>query len=183
MHHAMARERSSLMRHLSAQAAGECACESLRRAARAVSRLYEEALAPFGLTATQFAILVATYLRGGLPLSRMAERLVLDRTSLYRALRPLVRRGVLQVAPGQTGRELRAALTGSGRRLIERALPAWEETQRRFVEEMGPRAWSALASTLPHVPLAVERLGPRSTPRPRRGRSPAQGTPRRRPAQ
>lgn len=172
MHHEMAQARSSRMRHLSAQAAAECACEGLRRAARAISRLYEEALAPFGLTATQFAILVATHLRGAVPLSRLAERLVLDRTSLYRAVRPMVRRGVLRIAPGRTGRERLAVLTGPGRRLIERALPAWEETQRRFVEALGPRAWSALASTVPHVPPIAQALERRSASSPSRGASP-----------
>jgi DNA-binding MarR family transcriptional regulator len=175
MHHEMPRSRASRLRHLSAEAASECACEGLRRAARAVSRLYEEALAPFALTATQFAILVALHVRGAIPLSRLAERLVLDRTSLYRAVRPLVRRGLLHIAPGGTGRQRLAVLTAPGRRLIERALPAWEETQGRFVSALGGRTWNTLASTLPHVPpiaqaLERRRTRSRATPQPRNRR-------------
>jgi DNA-binding MarR family transcriptional regulator len=163
-HHDVTRARSSSrIRYLSAQAAVECACEALRRAARAVSRLYEEALAPFGLTATQFAILVAAHLRGPVPLSRLAERLVLDRTSLYRAVTPLIGRGVLRIVPGRTKRERLAVLTEAGRRSIEVALPAWKATQRRFVEALGPPAWNTLASTLPDVPRIVQSLGRRST--------------------
>jgi DNA-binding MarR family transcriptional regulator len=176
MHHDMARPSATRMQHLSAHAASECACEGLRRAARAVSRLYEEALAPFALTATQFAILVALHLRGPLPLSRLADRLVLDRTSLYRAVRPLVRRGVVRIAAGRTRRERLGVLTQRGRRVIERALPAWEETQQRFVEALGVRTWSALASTLPEVPPVARALerptqrgARRRAPRPRAG--------------
>ncbi len=170
MHHDVGPPSASRVQHLLAQAASECLCERLRRAARAATRLYEEALATVELTATQFAILVALHLRGALPLSRLAERLVLDRTSLYRAVRPLARRGVLRVAAGGTGRERLAALTAAGRRLIERSLPAWEDTQRRFVEALGVRTWRALSSTLPHVPPvagALERRARQRGGRPR----------------
>lgn len=174
MHHDVTRPSAYRMQQLSAQAASECACEGLRRAARAVSRLYEDALAPFALTATQFAILVALHLRGALPLSRLADRLVLDRTSLYRAVRPLVRRGVLRIAAGRTRRERLAVLTQPGRRGLERALPAWGETQRRFVEALGVRTWSALASTLPQVPPVARALERRPTQRDVRGGPPRQ---------
>ncbi len=85
-----------------ARVAAECACGALRRAARAVSKVYESALAPLELTATQFSILVAVQLRGPVPLSRLAEALVLDRTTLYRAVKPLSRRRrCLRIAPGR----------------------------------------------------------------------------------
>jgi DNA-binding MarR family transcriptional regulator len=129
---------------LADQASLECACAGLRRASRAISKLYESALAPFDLTATQFTMLVALRLRGTLPLSRLAERLGLDRTSLYRAVRPLERWGTLAIRGGHTPRELVAELTPEGRRLIEEALPVWEETQHRFVAALGPRSWEAL---------------------------------------
>ncbi len=96
---------------------------------------------------------------------------MLDRTSLYRALRPLVRRGVLRYAAGRTQRERLAVLTAPGRRLIERALPAWNETQRRFVEALGIRSWSALESTLPQVPPVARALERRPTRRGARRRA------------
>jgi DNA-binding MarR family transcriptional regulator len=98
----------------------DCACEGLRRAARAVSKVYAGALAGFGLTPTQLAILVATRLYGSLPLSRLAEGIGLDRTSLYRALRPLERKGYLRTLPGRTDRERIATVTAKGERLLNR---------------------------------------------------------------
>jgi len=139
-------------------AAETCACDRLRRAARATSRLYEAALAPVGLTATQFAILIAARRAGPIPLSRLAEVLVLDRTSLYRAVRPLARRGCLAVVAGRTRRERLARLTAAGQRLLDRALPRWEETQARVRGAFGPRAWKDLAGALAAVVPAIRTL-------------------------
>jgi hypothetical protein len=70
-----------------------CACTTLRKAARAISRIYDEALAGAGINVTQLAILRAIGRAGddGAPLSRLAENLVMDNTSLYRGLGPLIR--------------------------------------------------------------------------------------------
>jgi len=126
----------------------ECAGGGLRRTSRAISRFYGAAFAPLDLTGTQFSLLVAVNLGGPIPLSRLAEFLVLDRTSLYRAVRPLVRRRCVRILPGPTGRERTASLTEAGRRLLHEALPAWKKTQERFVGALGPEAWAALNSGL-----------------------------------
>lgn len=161
----MATSRPDRVSELSARVAAECAGGGLRRASRAISRFYEAALAPLDLTGTQFAILVAVHLRGPVPLSRLAEGLVLDRTSLYRAVKPLVRRRCLRILPGRTGRERTAALTEAGRRLLEEALPIWEKVQGRFVGALGPQAWAALTSGLQQVVPTVQALES-GTPRP-----------------
>jgi DNA-binding MarR family transcriptional regulator len=154
----MATLRPERVSELSARVASECAGAGLRQASRAISRFYEAAFAPLDLTGTQFSILVAVHLRGRIPLSRLAERLVLDRTSLYRAVKPLVRRQCLRILPGRTERERTAALTEGGRRLLEDALPIWENVQGRFVGALGPRAWAALTSGLRHVVPTVQDL-------------------------
>jgi DNA-binding MarR family transcriptional regulator len=148
----------------------DCACEGLRRAARAVSKVYARALAGVGLTATQLAILVATRLHGALPLSRLAQALHLDRTSLYRAVRPLARKGYLEIGPGRTERERVATVTARGERVLEEALPVWERTQQRFVDALGPRTWTALSSSVRQVVAVARALEPGAR------------TPRRRPA-
>src|SRR5262249_62428840 len=145
---------------LSARVAMDCAGGSLRRASRAISRFYEAAFAPLELTGTQFSILVAVQLSGSIPLSRLAEALVLDRTSLYRAVKPLVRRRCLRILPGQTRRERTATLTGVGRRLLAHALPIWERTQGQVVGALGHRSWVTLSSVLRRTRPAVGALGP-----------------------
>jgi DNA-binding MarR family transcriptional regulator len=155
----MVPSRTDRLSEACARVAAECACGGLRRAARAISKVYESALAPLDLTATQLSILVAVHRRGPVPLSRLAEALVLDRTTLYRAVKPLVRRRCLRIAPGRNRRERTAALSEAGRRLLEAAFPIWETVQDRFVGALGPQAWTALTSGLPEVVPTAQRLG------------------------
>jgi len=143
---------------LAARVRTECAGGGLRRASRAISRFYEAALAPLDLTATQFSLLVAVHLGDRIPLSRLAEVLVLDRTSLYRAVQPLVRRRCLRILPGRTGRERTATLTETGHRLLGDALPIWEKVQGRFVDALGPQGWAAFTTGLEQVVPAVQAL-------------------------
>jgi DNA-binding MarR family transcriptional regulator len=154
----MASSRSDLVSTLSARVKLECAGGGLRRASRAISRFYGAAFAPLDLTATQFTLLVAVNLGGPIPLSRLAEFLVVDRTSLYRAVKPLVRRRCVRILPGRTERERTAALTDAGRRLLHEALPVWKKTQERFVGALGPDAWAALNSGLRQVVPTVQAL-------------------------
>src|SRR5262245_65178399 len=154
----MASSRSDLVSSLSARVKLECAGGGLRRASRAISRFYGAAFAPLDLTGTQFSLLVAVNLGGPIPLSRLAEFLVLDRTSLYRAVKPLVRRRCVRILPGRTGRERTAALTEAGRRLLHEALPVWKKTQERFVGALGSETWVALNSALRQVVPTVQAL-------------------------
>ena len=124
-----------------------CACTALRKAARAVSRTYDEALARQGMTTTQFAILRHVERGAPLPLSRLAEQLVMDRTSLYRALAPIEARGWISVTPGP-GRSRMASLTAAGRHAIDAAEADWRRVQPRIVDGMGGEGWTALQAAL-----------------------------------
>src|SRR5436309_2855696 len=92
-----------------------CAAGTLRRASRSVSRLYDHRLARAGVTSTQFSILRALERHAEpVPLSALAEEQVLERTSLYRALDPLIREGLVTLAAGNGRRAKVAALTTMG---------------------------------------------------------------------
>ncbi len=134
-------------------ASTKCAAGTLRRAARSVARLYDNRLAPAGLTNTQFSILRALE-RHDQPaaLSRLAEELVFERTSLYRALEPLHRDGLVTIAKtGGGGRTKEVALTRRGRARITKALPHWQGAQEAFLEQFGRSAWSTLATSLNEI--------------------------------
>src|SRR5437879_13899705 len=75
-----------------------CACTTLRKAARAVTRFYDAAIERAGMTTTQFAVLRAAERAGTVTMSRVADDLVMDRTSLYRTVAPLLREGWLRRA-------------------------------------------------------------------------------------
>lgn len=124
-----------------------CLCTSLRKASRAVTRVYDDRLAGSGLTTTQFAVLRHLARHGDLPLSRLAELLVMDRTSLYRTLAPIERHGWIAIGQAQ-GRTKIASLTAPGRGKMAEATAAWEGCQQEIVGAMGAAQWQALEGQL-----------------------------------
>lgn len=134
-----------------------CACASLRRAARAVTHLYEQELQGMGLRVTQLTLLQALERKGTSPQGGLGELLALDPTTLSRTLRPLERAGWIRASPGQDRREVRWRLTPAGRRRLARAQPAWERAQERFRAELRPKHWAFLVEDLPAVAAAAQR--------------------------
>ena len=138
-----------------------CACTSLRKASRALSRVYDEALAPAGLTVAQLGVLRAIN-RGakeGEPLSRLAETLVMDRTSLYRALGPMARSGWLLMKDAPKGRAKVVQLSKSGIRATAGAAEYWGRAQSRVIGEFGVDRWAALQKEMNDLTALGARLG------------------------
>lgn len=133
-----------------------CACANLRRAARALSRLYEDALAPVDLSSTQMTVIMFLGRRGPMPLSDLADALAMDRTSLYRALRPLDRRELVRIRATADRRAKEVLLTVDGERHLARAMPHWQRAQDQFIERFGRAAWDRLHGSLTRV-VAVTR--------------------------
>jgi DNA-binding MarR family transcriptional regulator len=115
---------------VSAEIRQGCMAQSLRRAARAATREYDALLAPFDLSIGQLSTLAAVDQGAPVPLGLLAEFLGMDRTTLNRNLLPLERRGLIRSAPTkEDGRVRGLSLTAAGRRLLERAAPAWRQAQ------------------------------------------------------
>ena len=122
-----------------AEVLATCASLQLRKANRVVTQLYDEALRPIGLRSTQLPILVTLAAHGALAVTHLADGLVLDRTTLIRNLRPLQRRGLIEVGREDGGRMHRAALTAAGHRAVAVAIPLWAKAQTRVTDELGTR--------------------------------------------
>jgi DNA-binding MarR family transcriptional regulator len=135
-----------------AEVADGCACKNLRRSARAVTRLYDEALRPSGLRITQFTLLVAVAIGEAVPITRLADALSLDRTTLGRDLKPLTDRGLVEIRAGDDRRTRVVRLTGQGRDALGRAYPLWQSAQARIVEQS---PWPVLAAGLQEVAAAA----------------------------
>jgi DNA-binding MarR family transcriptional regulator len=133
------------------RAARDCTMASVRRAARALSSLYDEALATTGLRGTQFSLLVAVSVAGEIPVSRMASVLGLDRTTLTRNLGPLQDGGLLETVAADDRRVRLVRLTAKGRGALERALPLWDKAQRHVVRSLGEPRWRKLVDELAAV--------------------------------
>jgi DNA-binding MarR family transcriptional regulator len=129
-------------------AVSACAVHNLRRAARIVTSLFDDALAPSRLKATQLDVLITVWRSEGMTLSRIAQLLAMDRTTLARNLDVLRRRGLITITPGVDRRARRIGLTAEGRIALEAALPLWERAQTSVVTALGGSRWAGLLADL-----------------------------------
>ncbi|HJU18452.1 MAG TPA: MarR family winged helix-turn-helix transcriptional regulator [Stellaceae bacterium] len=107
-----------------------CLCLHLQRAARAVARRFDATLRPLDLTSGQFSLLMALNRQEPPSLGAVAALLAMDRTTMTANLKPLERRGLVQVRiDDEDKRRRRLALTPAGRSLLVAAVPAWQRTQ------------------------------------------------------
>jgi DNA-binding MarR family transcriptional regulator len=126
----------------------ECTCLNLRKAARAVTQLFDGMLQPSGLRATQFSLLAAVHNTGSITIKQLAERLVMDRTTLTRNLKPLEKQEFITISSGKDRRTRLVALTEAGRQALMEALPLWEKAQGEVVNRLGSERWRYLLAML-----------------------------------
>jgi len=137
-----------------------CTCFNLRKAARAVTQMYDEALKPTGLRATQVSVLAMVAGEGPLTMTGLAERLVMDRTTLTRNLKPLLAEGLVSTAPGPDRRQRLVQITDRGLQRFDEAKPLWSAVQIRLADALGYGRWTGL---LGHLELAVEATQTKTT--------------------
>jgi DNA-binding MarR family transcriptional regulator len=125
-----------------------CTCANIRKAARMVTQMYETALQQTGLKVGQVSMLAVLSNRGDMPLTSLAAALVMDRTTLTRNLKPMVRDELISVETEEDQRVRMVGLTDKGRKKIKQAYPLWVEVQSRLVDGLGSERWSGLVADL-----------------------------------
>ncbi len=136
-----------------------CMCGSFRRTSRALTQLYEQALRPFGLRATQLTILQVLSLTGEVSQGQLGEMLAMDSTSLTRTLAIMGREGWVTARRGKDRRERWVRLSSAGEMQLRRALPVWEKVQSRLRHRLGAQAWKNLLQLTHQVTGAVKTQG------------------------
>ena len=114
-----------------------CMCASLRRAARALTQIYEEALRPTGLRATQFTILQTLSIAGEVTQGELGQILAMDSTTLTRTLTIMGRHGWIAKRRGKDRREWRMRLSKAGEAQFKHTSPYWENAQRQVRRQLG----------------------------------------------
>src|SRR5512144_2452086 len=122
-----------------------CSCFAARRTARMVTQHYERCLKPTGLSVTQFTLLALLSLAGPQPLSRFADQLGLERTTLTRNLRPLRARGWVKESATADRRVRLLVITKRGTAAARAALPHWREAQKSIARRLGADTINLLA--------------------------------------
>jgi DNA-binding MarR family transcriptional regulator len=115
-----------------------CNCFAVRQAARHLTKAYERHLAGAELTSAQFSILVALDEAGQLTMNELAKALVMDRTTLLRAIKPLQRDELLISRPSEDDvRRLVFSLSAAGERRLKKAFALWSKAQQEFEATIG----------------------------------------------
>jgi DNA-binding MarR family transcriptional regulator len=126
----------------------DCTCFRVRRAARRVTQIYSQHLAPTGLKISQFSTLGYIAAQGPVSIGRLSELLATDRTTLTRNLRPLLAEGLVERASSGDKRRHDLVATPAGRAMFKRALPMWAAAEQEVREAMGTRLTADLHGTL-----------------------------------
>lgn len=128
-----------------------CACANLRRAARAVTQLYDQELRGTGLGVTQFTLLQVLARTGEIPQGRLGDRLAIDSTTLTRTLANLRRKRWIAIRTGTDKRERLVSVTVSGRRQFKLSYPHWDRAQERLRRILGDQRWGELGELMHNV--------------------------------
>ncbi|RZJ38645.1 MAG: MarR family transcriptional regulator [Brevundimonas sp.] len=114
-----------------------CLCLHAQRAARALSRRFDEAFRPFGITSGQFSLLNSLNRPAPPTIGQVADTLAMDRSTVTANLKPLERLGaVITTVDPQDRRGRRVALTGAGRALLAQTTPVWVAEHARVEDEL-----------------------------------------------
>ena len=132
-----------------------CNCGALRQAARRVTKLFDEALAPTGLGLNQFSILAWLNRVGPTTIQELARLLVMDRSTLGHLLRPLEKRGLVRLEVSERDRRSRmVALTPAGKAVVAKGRSRWAVAQRQFESTFGKEAALELRAVLKEIATA-----------------------------
>ena len=133
-----------------------CTAARIRKVSRLVSHIFDQHLEPHGLTVTQFGVLGHIKADDGVDIGTLAERMVIDPTSLTRTIRPLERQGLIRLEPDPNDRRhRRLSLTETGRARLKDARAAWALGQGEIIARVGEDEAAALNTMLDRT---IERL-------------------------
>ena len=136
-----------------------CLCASIRRASRALTQMYEEALRPLGIRGPQFTVLQALSIAGEATQGKLGEILATDSTTLTRTLSILVRRGWVSRKHGSDRREWRLTLTREGKTQLRRGTVEWEKVQKAVEKGLGEKRWLELFRAADEITAIAQNQG------------------------
>ena len=127
-----------------------CACFNLRKVSRVVTQIFDDVFRKEGidLKGTQYSLLVNVFAHGPIPITRLSEVLVMDRTSLARNLKPLIEKEYLQITSDNDKRRKNVEITTKGKKILAKSYPHWKEAQKKIVNEFGEENWGMMYNSI-----------------------------------
>jgi DNA-binding MarR family transcriptional regulator len=133
-----------------------CVGFNVRRTTRLVTQFYDKMLVPSGLRSTQYSLLNVLSLTGELRINDLAHLLAMDRTTLTRNLRPLIKQGLVKISTGSDRRARIILLTSKGRSAMDKATPFWEQAQSHITKQLGASNWDRVMGELHKISMIAE---------------------------
>jgi DNA-binding MarR family transcriptional regulator len=143
--------RAESMQGMIDKIASECVAVRLRMLNRIVTNVYDDALRPLDLKVSQMNILVAAAKMGTARPVEVCQHLHLDVSTLSRNVERMKARGWLEVVPDEDGRSQPFRLTPQGRKVLEKAIPAWSKAQQQVKKVLGKDFVEQLNQTMSRV--------------------------------
>jgi DNA-binding MarR family transcriptional regulator len=148
---------ASSIAQLDLRGTGYCASFNFRRAARAITRLYDVAFQGAKIRSTQFTILIAVAKAQPVSISMLGSILVIDSTTLTRSLAKLQKQGLIAISKRAERRQRFVTLTDAGVSTLDESLSGWRATQERFEKAIGAEFWLGFRHELERLAnVAVE---------------------------
>jgi DNA-binding MarR family transcriptional regulator len=141
---------------LSSQIARNCLLTRTRQISRVLTAIYDDALRPFGIVATQYSLLVLIAEFGPISRSDVGRRNHHDRSTLTRNLHPLIAQGwVVEGVPARDGRSRPLSLTHEGKALLDKAAGAWSAAQNHATRLLGQGGADELMNIARELPFRM----------------------------
>ncbi|NIP39486.1 MAG: winged helix-turn-helix transcriptional regulator [Candidatus Dadabacteria bacterium] len=121
-----------------------CAGFNTRKLNRVITQIFDDAFKDIDFRSTQFTPLVMIFANGPITVNKLSENLVMDRTTLGRNLKPLERDGLIKIEPGIDKRQKLISITDKGIKLLNRAYPIWQKTQKKILNQIGETNWQGM---------------------------------------
>ena len=125
-----------------------CCCFNMRKINRAVTQFFDEYLEQSGIRITQYTLLVEIAASPAKTLSEIAASLIMDRTTLTRNLKPLLKADYIANTKTVDKRSKSYILTDKGRHIVDQATPLWQEAQDKIIHSFGSHEYKALREEL-----------------------------------
>jgi DNA-binding MarR family transcriptional regulator len=133
-----------------------CLNFNLKKAARETGIIYDRIFQPLGIKSTQFSILVGVAFFTESSMKELSEMLGLDRTTLTKNLKPLLRDGYLRITQGEDRRRQLVSLTKKGENLLAEAIPLRNKMHEILVSKLGKKDYHTLISSLHHFDKTIK---------------------------
>ncbi len=135
-----------------------CTCGELRKAARAITLLYDNTFKSSGLLSTQFGVLQVLCEIDSIQITDLAGKLGMDRTTLTRNLSVLERDGFIKISQGIDHRTRIVTATQKGHVAVSKTILIWSEIQCKVKKKLGENSWRELMHNLTGLLKVIDQL-------------------------